>query len=857
MADDRDRLRVRGRFIRKDRFKKSTRMDSLNESGNLIQWGDHEYGSRGEMPSEPTKEQTPVLVENIASNVTVSTDIGQSKNISWNEGRRVVELEVLAEQLFCNRCNTPLHLKDIVGEMRYGLGSLLEVACQICSGMKLVSTGKRNEKGAFDINSKVALAMMHSGMGPDHVVNFLSTCNIPPPDPKTLKKKEKCIALSLIDEASDSCITASAEEKAISPSDELECSFDAGWQTRGSGWQYNSNTGHSSLVGVKTGKVLDYDVRSKLCSICQHHLGRKETVPNHQCNSNWHGSSKAMEPDMALSMVTRMDNRGCTVGIIHADNDSTTSSRLKQKFANIKKRDDKNHVKKNLSKQLYAAANKYKELKGKGVIPYILRCYMYAISSNQSKENDLCERLDSIVPHLFGDHSGCSGDWCTYSKQPETYRYKHLPKGEPLSNENLRKQLETMTENYKKRSSQLVDLGSTQSNENFNNIVASKAPKNRSYGGTSSLKARVSAAVLQKNEGYTWVNKVNKKALLSPGTISVRVGQRIDRKRLWQKKNSSSVLFKRDRFKRKNKKTFQQIKAAVIEGETYQPQIEENVSVRDIEKIPTKYSLEGIDNYVVFDLETTGLSRTSDITQISAYDGTNMLNLYVSPRQSISSKASDVTGITFSFERNQMYCHGVPVESVCIRTALLQLIEMIQKKSRPVLVGHNIHSYDVPVLRNLLHEFNLLSSFDDLIYGCIDTLKIAKREIPKADVLNYKQQTLVQKFLEIVYDAHNSEEDVRSLYKLFHLKLKQTCSGKDLFPFNYLSIVEGFSSVIVKKIISKDTARKLSCTGLNLHHLELAYKRNNDDGVKSIMQEHGLKGKTANVFKKFFSEKEE
>ncbi|CAG2199318.1 unnamed protein product [Mytilus edulis] len=154
---------------------------------------------------------------------------------------------------------------------------------------------------------------------------------------------------------------------------------------------------------------------------------------------------------------------------------------------------------------------------------------MYAISSKQSKEDELCERLDSIVPHLFGDHSGCSGDWCTYSKQPETYRYKHLPKGEPLSNENLRKHLETVTENYKKRSSQLVDLGSTQSNENFNNIVASKAPKNRSYGGTSSLKARVSAAVLQKNEGYTWVNKVNKKALLSPGTISVRVGQRIDR----------------------------------------------------------------------------------------------------------------------------------------------------------------------------------------------------------------------------------------------------------------------------------------------------------------------------------------
>ncbi|OWF51678.1 hypothetical protein KP79_PYT06561 [Mizuhopecten yessoensis] len=120
---------------------------------------DRDYGTRGAM--EPTiglVEETPILVENIASNVTVSTEIGHTENIVWNEGRRVVELEVLAEQLFCNRCNTPLHLKDIVGEMRNGLGSLLEVVCRICSGMKLVSTGKRNEKGGFDINSKVALA---------------------------------------------------------------------------------------------------------------------------------------------------------------------------------------------------------------------------------------------------------------------------------------------------------------------------------------------------------------------------------------------------------------------------------------------------------------------------------------------------------------------------------------------------------------------------------------------------------------------------------------------------------------------------------------------------------------------------
>ena len=80
--------------------------------------------------------------------------------------------------------------------------------------------------------------MVHAGMGPTHVVNFLSTCNIPPPDPKTLRKREKDIASAIMAETSESCYSASIEENRASTSQ----GFDAGWQRRGFGWLYNSNT---------------------------------------------------------------------------------------------------------------------------------------------------------------------------------------------------------------------------------------------------------------------------------------------------------------------------------------------------------------------------------------------------------------------------------------------------------------------------------------------------------------------------------------------------------------------------------------------------------------------------------------
>ena len=48
----------------------------------------------------------------------------------------------------------------------------------------------------------------------------------------------------------------------------------------------------------------------------------------------------------------------------------------------------------------------------------------------------------------------------------------------------------------------LAPLGSSQSNESFNNITTSKVPKSWYYGGSESQDYCVAAAVLQKNEGH-------------------------------------------------------------------------------------------------------------------------------------------------------------------------------------------------------------------------------------------------------------------------------------------------------------------------------------------------------------------
>jgi hypothetical protein len=46
-----------------------------------------------------------------------------------------------------------------------------------------------------------------------------------------------------------------------------------------------------------------------------------------------------------------------------------------------------------------------------------------------------------------------------------------------------------------------------------------------------------------------------------------------------------------------------------------------------------------------------GLSRNANITQLTAYDGKNCFNQYVSPNQYISTSAAMITGISYSFDK--------------------------------------------------------------------------------------------------------------------------------------------------------------------------------------------------------------
>lgn len=247
-------------------------------------------------------------------------------------------------------------------------------------------------------------------MGPTHLNAFMAELNMPGIHHKSLRAREKEVAVAVEAVVKKSCDRALQQEIELSKAkggDGLTVSADAGWSKRSSGRNYNSDTGHAALIGEQTDKCVAYSFRTRRCRCCD----AGQTDQEHKCSKNWTGSSKAMEPDMVVTMLHSVEDRGGHVSTLVMDNDATTLARAKQHFPHLKKRPDKNHSVKLIRNRLYDLRNKHPPLKSEKTFLYVQKLLKIAICQHQDNSSGLTKRLGEIVPHMYGEHENCSQEW--------------------------------------------------------------------------------------------------------------------------------------------------------------------------------------------------------------------------------------------------------------------------------------------------------------------------------------------------------------------------------------------------------------------------------------------------------------
>lgn len=167
-----------------------------------------------------------------------------------------------------------------------------------------------------------------------------------------------------------------------------------------------------------------------------------------------------------------------------------------------------------------------------------------------------------------------------------------------------------------------------------------------------------------------------------------------------------------------------------------------------------------VPDYVVFDLETTGISIYKDeIIEISAVrvrggEVKETFSTLVNPGRNIPYQASMVNGITDEMVRDE------PPLSVVFP-------EFLRFIGTDVLVGHNIHSFDLKFIQSAMESLYQQSIKNDYI----DTLYMARRCLPQLS--HYKLVDLAKHYHISAAGAHRALNDCIMNQKCFEAMGKE------------------------------------------------------------------------------------
>ena len=171
-----------------------------------------------------------------------------------------------------------------------------------------------------------------------------------------------------------------------------------------------------------------------------------------------------------------------------------------------------------------------------------------------------------------------------------------------------------------------------------------------------------------------------------------------------------------------------------------------------------KSLLKWVDNYVLVDIETTGLSpRTDEIIEIGAikvkenkivdtFDTLLKIDDYLNPF------ITKLTGIT-----NDMLEEGIEQQEA--------LEGFVEFAGNEIIMGHNVN-FDINFIYDKCESYLDYYLSNDFV----DTMRIAKHILP--NVRNYKLGTLADYFDVDYRNAHRGLKDVEITYEVYN-KMKE------------------------------------------------------------------------------------
>jgi hypothetical protein len=351
---------------------------------------------------------------------------------------------------------------------------------------------------------------------------------------------------------------------------QIDASYDMAWQQKGSGHQYNSQSGHGSLFGWYSRKIIGLVVKSKLCNFCNAFKKKSPEdmeVPDHRCWKNHDGSSGSMESSGAVQvLVDAFEQRKVVIKRLCCDDDSSIRADCQWSNADYLKnynldevpkiaitkgknkgklqdRPDKGKLPPHVPEPLFVADPNHRR---KGLTGELIKLDTskadekftmtrmdstrigknFGYMARTLKQRDPSEYVDAAkacLEHHFDCHQFC-GDWC--KRKSESDESKKTSVKYYRSKERDAKLYSILSDKMERfctqeRLDEMAHTLDTNMNEAFNQICTWFAPKNKVFAGSGSLHNRIAFAVGINSLGVEAFFKRLFKALGIPMTANV------------------------------------------------------------------------------------------------------------------------------------------------------------------------------------------------------------------------------------------------------------------------------------------------------------------------------------------------
>ena len=246
---------------------------------------------------------------------------------------KIILIYLLGEiEIFESTCN------------QFGFSSSLYAKCNGCDMSEFLACGQHpsNDENprtlqGKDVNRRVVLAAFESGIGKEGVAKFCEILNMPfNMSPNTWYNHEEVLSQAHLQVTRGQLQTNNAEARNLAMLDEgipvdnedtivdVPVSFDGTWSKRG----YTANHCIGFVISAATGKVLDFEVISKVCLQCTQMKAKldddsfNDWYQDHICEGSYKGSSPSMEMECAKRLWGRSENCNVRYKWMICDGDS-------------------------------------------------------------------------------------------------------------------------------------------------------------------------------------------------------------------------------------------------------------------------------------------------------------------------------------------------------------------------------------------------------------------------------------------------------------------------------------------------------------------------------------------------------